>query len=161
MEKLREAYGLDGEEAWFQLDGEPIQIKCYDLKEITDMYEALNIAIGKPPASTTSATQPCDIGNCFRGSKKAIKFIRDCDIDPAMHKVLMTSVQLAIERHCSIISSRNSGAKPMPGKHKHDCLYGLLRVRQAIMQSVKRSTVQDSFKLAGIYPFNETRICNN
>ncbi len=39
-----------------------------------------HLAIGKPPGSSTEITQPCDTGNCFRGSKASLKTISSEDV---------------------------------------------------------------------------------
>lgn len=55
--------------SYFTLDGEDVQIKSMQQAEERLVYNELNILIGKPPASTTSITQPCDAGKCILASK--------------------------------------------------------------------------------------------
>ena len=55
--KLRSAYDLsDDDIAWFQLDGEPKQIECYESESMQQHMTESDIVCGKPAASTTSVT---------------------------------------------------------------------------------------------------------
>jgi hypothetical protein len=63
----------DDANPWFQLDGEQKQIECYSDEDTLKMLTLNNVIVGKPPASTTSATQPCDVGNCFKGTKTTLR----------------------------------------------------------------------------------------
>ena len=68
--KLRKRYELNDDiPSYFTLDGEDVQIKPMQSAEVRLACNELNIVIGKPPASTTSITQPCDAGKCFLASK--------------------------------------------------------------------------------------------
>ncbi|KAJ1393580.1 hypothetical protein B484DRAFT_408168, partial [Ochromonadaceae sp. CCMP2298] len=122
--KLRGAYSLaDETPAWFQLDGEPLQIKCFEEPSMVDRFCELCVVCGKPPASTTECTQACDCGNCFKGSKTALKYIKDMDIDEDLnaHKIAYLRDQV-------------------------------FAVHMA--ETVKQSTVQESWRKTGIYPFS-------
>ncbi len=71
---LRSVYGLGEEQpVWFQLDGEPGQIACYELVALQNHLSKMNIAVEKPLASTAEVTQPCNCGNCFKGCKTMLK----------------------------------------------------------------------------------------
>jgi hypothetical protein len=67
--------------SWFQLDGESIQIAPFKDEAILQLFNENNIIVGKPPASTTSITQPCDVGPCFIAVKSALKDITDKDVE--------------------------------------------------------------------------------
>ena len=70
IQDQREVHKLPKEtEAWYQLDGERIQIKCYFEYDMVEKLKENNVTVGKPPASTTSITQPLDVGNCFLAAK--------------------------------------------------------------------------------------------
>ena len=63
---LRIRYDIDGTvPSYFTLDGEDTQIKPLQTPTMAALSEEHNIVIGKPPASTTSITQPCDAGKFF------------------------------------------------------------------------------------------------
>lgn len=67
---IRAHYDLAADDlAWFQLDGEQVQINCYSEKPMFESLEVHNIVVGKLAASTTEISQPCDKGNCFKGTK--------------------------------------------------------------------------------------------
>jgi hypothetical protein len=65
----------------FQLDGEPLQIQCYQENSILEILEESFIIVGKPPASTTEISHTCDRGNVFKASKTALKNISDDMVD--------------------------------------------------------------------------------
>ena len=78
---IKTAYHLSNDEiTWFQLDGEPVQIECYEFPSVLEALDESAIIVGKPPASTTATTQPCDRANCFKGPKKTNKSISDKDV---------------------------------------------------------------------------------
>jgi hypothetical protein len=77
---LRMVYNIsDAVPVYFTLDGEDVQIEPVT-KTIQDICSEMNIIIGKPPASTTSISQPCDTGKIFSSSKtknKNLKRVQD------------------------------------------------------------------------------------
>jgi hypothetical protein len=172
--KVRTAYHLlDDSPAWFQLDGEPLQIKCFEEESLADHFCELCIVCGKPPASTTECTQACDCGNCFKGSKTALKGIKDVDIDVDLYawqieylrdKVFAVHMaetrQQELEPPAPPPDSAPKGKKKkklpeqMSSEHRKMAIMGLLRIQKAVGAAVKRSTVQDSWKKTGIYPFS-------
>ena len=65
---------------YFTLDGEDVQMKPMKTAAIQEVCKELNIIIGKPPASTTSISQPCDAEKVFMSSKtnnKHLKKVQD------------------------------------------------------------------------------------
>jgi hypothetical protein len=62
---------------FFTLDGENNQIGVYEEIPEIGKIEAAEVITAKPPSSTTHLTQPCDVGNSFRGSKQELKFLDD------------------------------------------------------------------------------------
>ena len=59
----------DSVPSYFTLDGEDTQIKPLQTPTMASLCVEHNIIIGKPPASTTSITQPADAGKVFLSSK--------------------------------------------------------------------------------------------
>jgi hypothetical protein len=176
-QKLRTAWVLTIDApAWFQLDGEAIQIAPFKDPATVEHFGNYCIICGKPPASTTEVTQPCDCGNCFKGSKTCFKDIKDADT-PLDH-LMVAGLKAVIAQHyattknpgraeeeeeeepsCKVITKKPKTS--MTSSHRHCVLYGLLRIQKAISKSISRSTVQDSFRLAGIYPFSLKQIMSN
>jgi hypothetical protein len=147
-----------------------------------DHFSNYSIICGKPPASTTEVTQPCDCGNCFKGSKTCLKGIKDCDILPTHPMVARLKEVIAQhclttkkpgrpeppeeeeleeeeEPSCKVVTKKPKSA--MTSAHRHCVLYGLLRIQKAVAKAISRSTVQDSFALAGIYPYSLKQIMAN
>jgi hypothetical protein len=71
--------------SWFQLDGEAIQIRCYQSQDVLKNLSEQHIVVGKSAASTTQITQPCDIGDCFKATKNMIKHSTDADVAMDTH----------------------------------------------------------------------------
>ena len=55
--------------AYFCLDGDSDQINPMREDDTIELYREHNIVIGKPPASTTSISQPLDVGKAFISAK--------------------------------------------------------------------------------------------
>jgi hypothetical protein len=149
---LKRIHALDVNSAtWYQLDGEEMQIRCYEDISMLSVLENNNIIIGKPSGSTTEITQPCDRGNVFKASKKTIKSVSDTNIDSNPHKVAILT-QLFINN-----SSLDSRKRKL-------AVYGLIRVQIALQQTIRMRMITDSFAWTGIYPFNISKIlssCSN
>jgi hypothetical protein len=180
-QKLRTAWDLAIDApAWFQLDGEAIQIAPFKDPATVEHFGNYCIICGKPPASTTEVTQPCDCGNCFKGSKTCLKGIKDADI-PLDHP-MVARLRAVIAQHCATTKKpgrveeeeeeeeeeepsckviSKTPKTSMTSSHRHCVLYGLLRIQKAIAKAISRTTVQDSFRLAGIYPFSLKQIMSN
>ncbi|KAJ1424399.1 hypothetical protein B484DRAFT_398301, partial [Ochromonadaceae sp. CCMP2298] len=177
---LRKAYELpEDATAWFQLDGEPLQIDLFKEEAIVDHFCQLCVVCWKPPASTTECTQACDCGNCFKGSKCALRGIKDKDIDEDLAAHLITRLKDKVFA-VHMAKTRTGEPEPPPeppesstkpqGKskpaqlsyeHRKMAIMGLLRIQKAVSGSVKQSTVQESWKKCGIYPFNLDTILGN
>ena len=149
---LKRMHSLTANDAsWYQLDGEEIQIRCYEGMGMLNLLETNNIIIGKPSGSTTEITQPCDRGNVSKASKAMIISVSDTVIDTNPHKIDILN-KLFIE-NSSLDSRRRKLA-----------VYGLIRVQIALQQSIRMRMTTDSFAWTGIYPFDISRIlssCSN
>jgi hypothetical protein len=128
----------DNSTAWYQLDGEDVQIKCYKDQNMLNYLEENNIVIGKPSASTTAITQPCDAGNAFKASKTCNKYIHDADISSDKFKIDDLNQNLS---HETTLDTRR----------KKLAVYGLLRVHLALQKCMRHSVIVESFKVTGIY----------
>lgn len=163
----------ESEEAWFQLDGEAVQIYPFFEDRILKLMKENKINVGKPPAATTSITQPCDVGTCFKGPKTQNKKITKHDVskNETMLKRLATKVFKehnawlnSAERSPEAIALGNKKKKPTK-KDKKDTIemnpshvtyakYGLLRVQMALDLCMKKTMIRESFQKSGIYPFS-------
>jgi transposase len=134
--------------AFFQLDGEKKQIECFEDPALLKLLEQNHIIVGKPPASTTATTQPCDCGNCFKASKAALKNITDAHIKP--REPLVKRIKKALATH-----NKEFGPKcGISAAHIGMASRGLLRIQLALINTVKPKVVTDSFKLAGVYDYD-------
>lgn len=134
---------------WLQVDGEDTQLKCYADHTIQQILELHKIAVGKPPGSTTSITQPCDVKSLFKGTKQNLKQIKDKDI--SQNATLIKRLKDMLLQHFTKMSIDSKSMKPAK---KQMVVYGLLRVQLALILTVKRTTIQESFQKAGIYPLD-------
>jgi hypothetical protein len=172
---LRKAFATDiaeggyCEEAWFQLDGEAIQIDIYKSQQVQNILEENKIHVGKPPGSTTAITQPCDAGNCFRGPKATNKHLRDADVMD--NHVMLRRLDKMFSQHNEWLNSDERGDLRLHGKKKKTtskkkksqsiiemnpqhvkmARCALLRVQYAIQKSVNQKTVRESFRRVGIF----------
>jgi hypothetical protein len=97
-EATRDHFDLPADEtAWFQLDGEPIQIKIFEDADMLAQLDAAHIVVGKPPGSTTEITQPCDRGKVFKGPKTANRNISDKDVSG--DKYLLGKISECLKEH--------------------------------------------------------------
>jgi hypothetical protein len=143
--------------AWFQLDGEPVQIQCYTDKSVIKTLEDHRIVVGKPPGSSTAATQPCDRGNCFKGPKTTNKKLEDVHVED--NEEMITRLTEVIGEH-NIVDSATS-KKKMSAAHKRMAVFGLLRVKFALEESMTSRMIKESFALTGIYPYSFEQIMTN
>ncbi|KAJ1439395.1 hypothetical protein B484DRAFT_391782 [Ochromonadaceae sp. CCMP2298] len=126
--KLRGAYSLaDETPAWFQLDGEPLKIKCLDIDEdlnahkiayLRDQVFAVHMAETKAQAPAPPALPP------ESAPKKKGK------------------------------GTEKKKPESMSSDHRRMAIMGLLRIQKAVSGAVKQSTIQESWRKTGIYPFS-------
>lgn len=158
IERLKAHYEIDESEfAWMQMDGEPIQLECLSHDDILEILESARIAIGKLCASTTEVQQPCDM-ECFKGPKTCLKSINEGEVWD--NKVMLDKLGWVIRRHFDKMSL-NCTPSALSSSNKRQCATGLLRIQLAFMQSLRRDTIQKSFRTTGIYPFSLKTIIAN
>lgn len=140
-------------EAFYQLDGEPIQIECFIKESIQKILKDNSIVVGKLPASTSMLTQPADVGACFKSSKQKLKSIlkdKTDDNDPKLRLV-----KYIINEHQNSINNNNNNS------YYNSIAIGLVSIIKSIESTFTPQMIIDSFKLAGISPFNFERILHN
>lgn len=151
----------DNTVAFFTLDGETNQIGVMTEVPEVQALENNSIIVGKPPASTTHITQPCDVGNSFRGSKQALKLIKDKEIkDSPILPYLDPIFKAHVSKYSSTTSRSGKAAKrkQMSYEHIRSAKLGLLKIQRAVQGAVRRETYMDSFTKTGIYPYNANQI---
>ena len=134
--------------AWFQLDGEAIQIECYQgVNNMLDLMTQHHIVVGKQAGSTTEITQPCDAGDCFKASKAKNKTISDEDIVMDTH--MQERLKIVFAEHMKNVTP----SKKMSSAHLKMAINGLQRVHLAIKSSVSPHMIKESFTRTGIYDY--------
>jgi hypothetical protein len=158
VESGRKDHNLGGDSiAFFQLDGEKVQIDCYDPNidpKTLEILNSSNISVGKPPAGTTAATQPCDRGNCFKSSKTANKKICNSDIQHKRHEI--EEITGIFQEHFN----KFGNSKDLK-LHMKTAIYGILRIQLALYKGINCASIQNSFSRVGIYPYNINQIFKN
>jgi hypothetical protein len=134
--------------AYLQLDGEPIQLKCFEDPEILDQLRNKNIDIGKSFFSGTSIVQPADVGNLFRGSKKAAKSLKDPHV---VNGVTFKEVQAAFASHNK--KQKDAGRSGLTQHHNSMGPKGVVRVQLALQNAACKNTIVKSFAKAGVFPY--------
>lgn len=141
---LRCTYDLSDEvPAYFNLDGEDVQIKPFKSPAIQALCKEMNIIIGKPPASTTSISQPCDAGKVFMASKTKNKHIKRVkDIPQA---AMNTKLRQVLLDHDAITG------KKFKSHHIKSLILGLQIVQYILQTTLRKDTIMDSFEITGQY----------
>lgn len=136
--------------SYFTLDGEDTQIKPMQTSEMANLCRELNIVIGKPPASTTSITQPCDAGKCFLASKTKKRNIKK--ISDLLEFTMSQRLKDVIKEH-----ETRTGAK-MPSHHVKYAIEGLQVVQYILQTTLRRDLIVESFKITGQYDPGEGKV---
>ena len=129
--------------SYFTLDGEDIQIRPMQSSEIRQTCIEQNIVIGKPPASTTSITQPCDAGAAFLASKtkkKHLKSVRDI-----LDLVMTNRIKEVVALHETKVG------KMIPSHHMKGIYEGVQTVQYIISTTMRRDIIIQSFEIVGQY----------
>ena len=141
---LRCTYQLsDAVPAYFNLDGEDVQIKPFRSPALQALCKEMNIIIGKPPASTTSISQPCDAGKVFMASKTKNKHIKRVkDIPQA---AMNTRLRQMLTDHDKITG------KKFKAHHIKSLILGVQIVQYILQTTLRKDTIMDSFEITGQY----------
>lgn len=140
-------------QAWYQLDGEAVQIECFTDPFIQKLLEENHISVGKLPASTTMVLQACDAGNAFKATKKKLKSIPKPNIEHNKHKIDVTASCLA--KHDQIVGKKLAYA------HREPLINGLVRLQSALVSTITEGVILASFDNTGIWPFSIDKILSN
>jgi hypothetical protein len=141
---LRVRYNIENATpSYFTLDGEDTQIKPLQTERMATLCAEHNIVIGKPPASTTSITQPCDVGKAFLSSKTKKRNMKS--ISEVLEKTMSERLRLMISSHETKV-----GAK-LPSHHVKSCVEGLQVVQYILQTTLRKDIIVESFKITGQY----------
>ena len=155
---IRQEFGYTNENhCWYQLDGEDMQIQCFNHPDILGLLRGANITVGKPPGSTTEITQPCDAGYIFESAKAHNKTLNDSDVGDQADMIARLNNMINTHRSKYV----GSDGKRMNDQHKKMCVHGLLRVQLSFTETMTKKTIEHSFKVCGIYPFSLDQILAN
>ena len=131
---LRIRYDIDGTvPSYFTLDGEDTQIKPLQTPTMAALCEEHNIVIGKPPASTTSITQPCDAGKCFLSSKTKKRNMKS--VAEVLEKTMSERLRAMITLHETKIGGK------LPSHHVKSCIEGLQVVQYILQTTLRRDII--------------------
>ena len=107
-------------------------------------YNYADIVIGKPPASTTSISQPLDVEKAFIGATTINRGIKTASERSAFMEITVTDrIKAMIKDHESNI------AHPFNSSHKGLLDVGLQQVRHILVNNIKRRTISESFHMTG------------
>ena len=144
VEALRLRYSIDPKiPSYFTLDGEDTQIKPMQSWEVRQTCEQLNIVIGKPPASTTSITQPADAGEAFLASKTKKKHLKT--VGEILDLVMTNRIKAVIKLH------EKKVGKTLPPHHVKGIYEGVQTVQYIISTTMRRDIIVQSFEIVGQY----------
>ena len=117
-----------------------------------ERLEINNIVIGKFPGSTTEINQPAD-QKPFKAAKCSLKNVNDSDVEN--EDDLKIIIEGIIKLHESNYNTN------IDTNHRRYMIYGLLRIQAALENSIRISTLRDSFKDTGIFPFKIEKMISN
>lgn len=104
--------------AYFTLDGEAKQIEVFseDINNVIQDLDEAKVIVGKPPASTTAITQPCDRGIIFKDLKRKLKKVNEADVTGAIYKDRMDELNKIFKAHMTSFPNKqryaNDDKKP-------------------------------------------------
>ena len=133
----------DSVPVYFTLDGEDVQIKPMKSAAIQEISKELNIIIGKPPASTTSISQPCDVGKIFMSSKTKNKHLKR--VQDIAEAAMNTKLRDVIRKHDTITG------KKFKSHHIKAFILGIQIVQHILQTTLRKDMVSDSFSITGQY----------
>ena len=149
---LRIRYTIDAKiPSYFTLDGEDTQIKPMQSSEIRQICTEKNVVIGKPPASTTSITQPADAGAAFIASKTKRKYLKT--VGEILDVVMTDRIKAVIKLHETKVG------KKIPVHHVKGIYEGVQTVQYIISTTMRRDIIVQSFEIVGQYD-RGTGSCN-
>lgn len=143
-----------------------MQIECFKSQEMVSIMGSNFVIIGKPPASTTKITQPCDFGNCFRGPKRNLASAKHNNNDlfkARPNTFLIDVLQICRKEHGERMKNgvlSTKGTKNSTPQQKM-AVKGLIRVQSALMNCIHSGTIINSFGGCGIHPYDLTRMLQN
>jgi hypothetical protein len=141
---LRVRYNVeDSVPSYFTLDGEDTQIKPLQTQPMVYLCNEHKIIIWKPPASTTSITQPADAGKVFLSSKTKKRNMKS--IGEVLEKTKCERLRAMITLHETRV-----GAK-LPCHHVKSCIEGIQCVQYILQTTLRKDIVVESFKITGQY----------
>ena len=141
---LRLRYTVDDKvPSYFTLDGEDTQIKPMQSWEIRQACQELNIVIGKPPASTTSITQPADAGAAFIASKTKKKNLKT--VGEILDLVMTERIKAVVKLHETKVGTK------LPAHHIKGIYEGVQTVQYIISTTMRRDIIVQSFEIVGQY----------
>jgi hypothetical protein len=133
VEKSIQDEGLEEDSlSWLTLDGESTQINPVMKDRIQQLLKENNLIVTKPPGSTSSITQPADVGNSFKSIRSNIKSLEKTDIS---NKPLENILEDKFELHQEF-----TGKKFKPG-NKTKAIQGLVLLQCSISKSMNRQVV--------------------
>jgi len=119
--------------------------------EVLQFCEEHQIVLVKLPGSSTSISQPLDVGSCFRSAKTALRM--------SMKDVSDETVRDTHTWQVDALTQWLSNEKETPAKSHKDMAGFLCRVSDALEKGLLPAHVRNSFAHAGYYPYNaQTRL---
>ena len=139
---------LQNRPAWFQIDGEQIHLKIFQDDEMLELLKKDNIVVGKPPASTTELTQPCDVGSCFLQAKATFRVGQNHPSQEIqeMRDQWKTKVTEVFDHHAVLYPKGNA--------KRVQLINGIIDVYGSFCSSASPTHILPSFKKSGIHPPN-------
>lgn len=141
---LRRAYKIDSTvPVYFNLDGEEVQIRPLKTATMRTLFASMNVIVAKPPASTTSISQPCDVGKVFVGAKTKNRKLKE--VNDVCEFTMNNTLREVIKKH-----DEHTG-KRFNSHHIKAFVLGIQIVQHILQTTMRKDTIVNSFHKTGQY----------
>ncbi len=163
VNNLRRKEGVDGTApASLTVDGDPRQLQVLASAFMVDSLRLANIITSKSPASCTPLFQPLDVGKLFLSSKRCFGVLMKADYTPTNTKHTDKLKEVFKTHTAKYPKKYKKNKKPSVAMSTYfkNAMRCLLTAAAALRKSAVSETVVNSFRDAGVMPFDPVLIRN-
>lgn len=163
VHNLRSQEGVDGTApASLTVDGDPRQLQVLASTMMVNSLRLANVITSKSPASCTPLFQPLDVGKLFLAAKRCFGVLLAADFKPTnpKHAVKLREVFKAHTAKYPKKFKKNKKPSVAMSSYFNNAMRCLLTAAAALRKTQVSETVVNSFRDAGVMPFDPVLIRN-